>query len=61
MCYVKKFLILYSALKDNRFSPITKEEVPALHCAVSLLTNFEDGQDYLDWEVLVILCIYVTV
>lgn len=40
-----------SAFKDSRFSPITKEEVPSLHCAVSILTNFEDGQDYLDWEI----------
>lgn len=45
-----------SAFKDSRFSPITKEEVPSLHCAVSILTNFEDGQDYLDWEVRIYVC-----
>ncbi|OQR76451.1 AMMECR1 protein-like [Tropilaelaps mercedesae] len=41
---------LTSALKDSRFEPITREELPRLTCAVSLLTNFEDGHDYLDWE-----------
>lgn len=40
-----------SAFKDTRFSPIAKDEVVHLHCAVSILTNFEDGQDYLDWEI----------
>lgn len=27
------------------------QEVPTLSCAVSLLTNFEDGANYLDWEI----------
>jgi uncharacterized protein (TIGR00296 family) len=40
-----------SATRDSRFSPITKAEVPRLHCAVSLLTKFEDGKDYLDWQI----------
>ncbi|XP_052783962.1 nuclear protein AMMECR1-like [Mya arenaria] len=40
-----------SALRDSRFSPITKEEFPRLHCSVSILTHFEDGRDYMDWEV----------
>jgi len=39
-----------SAVKDSRFDPISKEEFPRLHVSVSLLTNFEDGYDYLDWE-----------
>lgn len=39
-----------SALKDSRFPPISKDELPRLHCAVSILTNFEDGLDYMDWE-----------
>ncbi|KAI9495637.1 ammecr1 protein [Zychaea mexicana] len=42
---------LASALQDRRFNPITLREVPRLECGVSLLTNFEDGQDYLDWEI----------
>ncbi|KAL8187545.1 UNVERIFIED_CONTAM: AMME chromosomal region protein 1-like [Gekko kuhli] len=42
---------LTSALKDSRFPPLTREELPKLFCSVSLLTNFEDATDYLDWEV----------
>jgi uncharacterized protein (TIGR00296 family) len=42
---------LTSALKDSRFSPITLKEVPTLNVGVSLLTNFEKANDYLDWEV----------
>ncbi|XP_048460856.1 AMME syndrome candidate gene 1 protein homolog isoform X1 [Rhincodon typus] len=30
---------------------MTREELPRLFCSVSLLTNFEDVGDYLDWEV----------
>lgn len=40
-----------SALRDSRFNPITKDEFPKLNVDVSLLLNFEDGQDYLDWTV----------
>nr|XP_056715329.1 nuclear protein AMMECR1 isoform X1 [Euleptes europaea] len=40
-----------SALKDSRFPPMTREELPRLFCSVSLLTNFEDVCDYMDWEV----------
>ncbi|RXM97344.1 AMME syndrome candidate gene 1 protein-like [Acipenser ruthenus] len=29
---------------------MTREELPRLFCSVSLLTNFEDVGDYLDWE-----------
>jgi len=42
---------MYSATRDSRFPPITKAEFPSLHCAVSLLTKFEDARDYLDWQV----------
>lgn len=42
---------LTSALKDSRFDPITRDELPRLWCAVSLLTQFEDARDYLDWEI----------
>ena len=44
-----------SAIKDSRFSPITKEEFPCLYCSVSILTRFEEVQDYLDWEASIIL------
>ncbi|SPO31853.1 related to AMME syndrome candidate gene 1 protein [Ustilago trichophora] len=40
-----------SAFKDRRFSPISQAELSRLECAVSLLTAFEDCEDYLDWEV----------
>ena len=40
-----------SATRDSRFSPITRAELPRLHCSVSLLIKFEDGRDYLDWQV----------
>ncbi|CAO1613607.1 unnamed protein product [Parajaminaea phylloscopi] len=39
-----------SAFKDGRFSPITARELPRLECGVSLLTDFEECTDYLDWE-----------
>lgn len=40
-----------AAFKDRRFSPISSSELPRLECGVSLLTGFEECQDYLDWEV----------
>lgn len=40
-----------SAFKDSRFTPISREEFPKLHVAVSILRHFEDGNDYLDWEI----------
>eukprot|EP00047_Mylnosiga_fluctuans_P011381 m.21010 g.21010 ORF g.21010 m.21010 type:complete len:233 (+) comp3585_c0_seq2:949-1647(+) len=42
---------LTSALRDSRFKPITKREVPTLACSISLLVNFEAGADYMDWEI----------
>ncbi|KAJ1863193.1 hypothetical protein LPJ78_004211 [Coemansia sp. RSA 989] len=42
---------LVSALRDTRFSPIRLSEVSKLVCSVSLLTDFEDGRDYLDWDI----------
>ena len=44
-------LLLYSALRDSRFSPVTKDELELLYCSVSVLTNFEENVDCLDWEV----------
>uniref|UniRef100_A0A803YJM6 AMMECR nuclear protein 1 n=1 Tax=Meleagris gallopavo TaxID=9103 RepID=A0A803YJM6_MELGA len=47
-----KFCFVFnSALKDSRFPPMTRDELPRLFCSVSLLTNFEDVCDYMDWEV----------
>lgn len=40
-----------SAFKDSRFNPITREEFPQLTVSVSILVNFEDGRDYLDWTI----------
>lgn len=42
---------LTSALNDSRFSPISRDEYPLLHCAVSILTHFEPCSSYLDWVV----------
>ncbi|KAF9427254.1 hypothetical protein BGZ94_005236 [Podila epigama] len=40
-----------SAFADTRFEPIQKKELKLLKCGVSLLHSFEDGKDYLDWEI----------
>nr|CDI56858.1 related to AMME syndrome candidate gene 1 protein [Melanopsichium pennsylvanicum 4] len=40
-----------SAFKDGRFNPISSTELCRLECCVSLLTGFEDCDDYLDWEI----------
>ncbi|XP_045768610.1 uncharacterized protein CG5902 [Maniola jurtina] len=39
-----------SALKDSRFTPITREEVPRLSVSVSILQHFEEAEHYLDWK-----------
>ncbi|KAJ6349870.1 hypothetical protein OIU78_006122 [Salix suchowensis] len=43
---------LTSALRDRRFPPIQAKELPALECTVSILTDYETANHYLDWEVL---------
>lgn len=40
---------LASALQDHRFSPITVSELPTLQVAVTLLTDFEEAADAMDW------------
>ncbi|KAF5305502.1 hypothetical protein FQA39_LY01593 [Lamprigera yunnana] len=40
-----------SAFKDSRFNPISRDEFSKLSVSVSILRHFEDGSDYLDWEV----------
>ncbi|XP_076805349.1 nuclear protein AMMECR1-like isoform X2 [Clavelina lepadiformis] len=42
---------IISATKDSRFSPIKLEEMSRLYCSVSLLLNFEDCVNCLDWQV----------
>ncbi|KAI3721761.1 hypothetical protein L2E82_32779 [Cichorium intybus] len=42
---------LTSALRDRRFPPIQAKELPLLQCTVSILTNYENAANYLDWEV----------
>ncbi|KAI0554786.1 AMMECR1 domain-containing protein [Xylaria curta] len=39
-----------SAIHDMRFDPISKRELPSLEAAVTLLTDFEDCDDAMDWE-----------
>ena len=41
---------LISALQDMRFSPISVQELPTLEVAVTLLTEFEDASDAMDWD-----------
>ncbi|KAJ5072143.1 ammecr1 [Anaeramoeba ignava] len=43
--YTKK-----AAFHDSRFKPLKKSELKNLECSVSLLTNFENAKNYLDWE-----------
>jgi len=40
-----------SATRDSRFAPISQEEFALLQVSVSILCFFEDGEDYLDWEI----------
>ncbi|KAI1476401.1 hypothetical protein K445DRAFT_56428 [Daldinia sp. EC12] len=40
-----------SAINDMRFDPISKRELPSLEVAVTLLTDFEDCADPMDWEI----------
>ncbi|KAJ3906035.1 alport syndrome [Lentinula edodes] len=42
---------LVSAFRDHRFRKISKSELPKLECGVSLLTDFEDADSYLDWTI----------
>lgn len=42
---------IQSATRDERFDPINRDELPNLFVSVSLLTNFEEAKNYLDWEV----------
>jgi len=41
---------LTSAMKDSRFSPMSRDEVPHLQVTVSILCEFEDGEHWEDWR-----------
>ncbi|EUC65248.1 AMMECR 1 family protein [Rhizoctonia solani AG-3 Rhs1AP] len=47
---IKEYALI-SALRDHRFRPIEEKELRKLECVVSLLTDFEDAESYMDWEV----------
>ncbi|RZB42814.1 hypothetical protein D0Y65_053415 [Glycine soja] len=51
---------LTSALRDRRFPPIQANELPLLECTVSLLTDYEAANHYLDWEVCADLLVLVS-
>ena len=38
-------------MKDSRFSPVARDELPKLHVSVSILCHFVDAADFLDWEI----------
>lgn len=61
-CKVNFFMCFFShsAFRDRRFPPIQAKELPYLQCTVSLLTNYENAANYLDWEVLYIVQVYLT-
>ena len=40
-----------AATQDDRFKPLTKEDIPRLKVEINLLSNFEKIQDPMDWEV----------
>lgn len=44
-------MCLNSAFEDSRFTPISADEFPRLHCEVSLLHSFEEAKDCYDWQV----------
>lgn len=43
--------VLLSAFNDSRFPPLSREELPHIEIAISLLVNYESARNYLDWEV----------
>lgn len=42
---------LIASQRDHRFNPISKEELPRLSVSVSLLVDYEEAANALDWEV----------
>ena len=37
-------------MKDSRFNPVAREELPRMDVSVSILCHFEDAADFLDWD-----------
>jgi len=42
---------LQSAFGDSRFRPLALDELPHIELSVSLLVRYEQGSNYLDWQV----------
>lgn len=42
---------IQSATRDERFQPINRNDLNNLYVSVSILTQFEEASNYLDWEV----------
>ncbi|KAJ3484352.1 hypothetical protein NLI96_g5700 [Meripilus lineatus] len=42
---------IISAFRDSRFRKIEEWELNSLECGISLLTDFEDADSYLDWTI----------
>ena len=42
---------LIAGLHDTRFPPIQIKELPFLSCSISLLTDFEEIENPLDWDI----------
>ncbi|KAK4258090.1 hypothetical protein QN277_007587 [Acacia crassicarpa] len=54
-----RYMKMISAPKNHRFPPIQAKELPYLEYTVSILTDYEVADHYLDWEVcayLFVLC-----
>eukprot|EP00571_Detonula_confervacea_P006731 CAMPEP_0172313968 /NCGR_PEP_ID=MMETSP1058-20130122/21363_1 /TAXON_ID=83371 /ORGANISM="Detonula confervacea, Strain CCMP 353" /LENGTH=351 /DNA_ID=CAMNT_0013027711 /DNA_START=220 /DNA_END=1275 /DNA_ORIENTATION=+ len=49
--YALSEFAITSALHDNRFDPITLQELPFLRVGVSLLVKYEECKDCFDWVV----------
>lgn len=46
---IKRYSLI-AGLQDPRFSPIRKQELKHLECAVTILSDFEPIDDPLDWQ-----------
>jgi len=42
---------LVSAFRDSRFRKIERNDLENLRCSISLLTDFEQAESYLDWTI----------
>jgi AMME syndrome candidate gene 1 protein len=47
------YFVQSSAFRDKRFSPLEFHELTNLSISVSLLVDYEPGENYLDWEVFI--------